>query len=231
MARYSLAGYIIRAKINGQYAQLGSVNIGSSIIDIFIIFQNYFNSRISSPSHDPTGRKLLRATHFEQRDRQLFGIIETGEYGYESELYNVGTGNISYKRRIEDAEMLPFYFMIYLPQHANEGILLLQRFKQFGIRTIFEKDVNRYIKDLSYPLKLEINPLVPRQLVEKYLKGRIVKLRFIRFGWPSDITDAYDRQGHYEEEGYTELVISAKKRGNIPVLEKIRDFLNNFTEF
>jgi len=228
MARYTLAGYTIRAKMGDQYTRLDNINISGKLVDTLSVFLNYFNNRSLSPSHDRSGRKLLKVTNFGRDGRQLYGIIETGEYGYESELYNVDTGNISYRRRIADAEMLPFYFTVYLPQNTNEGILLLQRFKQFGIKTMLEKDINRYLsRYLQLPLKFEIYPLVPRQLIEQCLNGRIVKLRFIRFSWPRDITDVYYMQDHYEEVGYIELVISAKKGRDIRgVKERIRAFLD-----
>jgi len=123
--------------------------------------------------------------------------------------------------------MLPFYFLMYLPKNADEGILILQRFKQYGIRTIFEKDINDYIRTQFNSLELEINLLIPSQLINEYLiRGRVVKLRFIKFSWPSDIADAYDTRDHIEEEGYTELIFSAKKGGHIPIIERIHEVVN-----
>ena len=123
--------------------------------------------------------------------------------------------------------MLPFYFLLYLPKRANEGIVLLQRFKQFGIRTIFLQDINQYFS-LQYPnLEIEMNPLVPEQLINQYLDGRIIKLRFIRFNFPEDLADfIYNNQNHVEEEGSTEYVVSVKRGGNINLKERFHEVVD-----
>ena len=184
-----------------------------------------------SMAHQQAQRKILTIRDFtlQDQDRIFSGIVKTGEYGYETELLDSNSGQPTHRRSVSEAEMMPFYFLIFLPQNTDEGILILQRFKQYGIKTILEKDINDYISSQYNSLELQINPLVPSQLINEYLRnGRILKLRFIRFSFPPDIADAYDTQDHLEEEGTTEYVISAKRRGSIPrrILEVILEVIN-----
>ncbi len=226
MARYSLAPYTIRIKDkkSDKYVHIDNISGGE---DFLYVMNNYLSNRKNSVGHQQSQKKILRIRHFTLQNRIFSGIIETGEYGYETELFDANSEKTTYKRHINEAEMLPFYLLMYLPQNADEGILILQRFKQYGIRTNFERDINEYVKTRFSSLELQINPLVTSQLINEYLRhGRVLKLRFIRFSFPSDIANAYDTQDHKEEEGYTELVISAKRRGRIPIIGRILEVIN-----
>lgn len=229
MARYSLATYTIRIrdKRKRRYVPINNIHNG---IDFLNIMNNYLSNRHTNMViHQQAQNKLLKVRNFTRQNRIFSGIIETGEYGYETELLDVNSGRTTHRRSVSEAEMLPFYFLIFLPQNTNEGILILQRFKQFGIRTIFERDINGFINSQYDFLELQINPLVPSQLINEYLtNGRILKLRFIRFSFPPDIADAYGTQDHIEKEGYTEYIISARRRGRIPIpiVRRILEVLN-----
>ena len=226
MARCSLATYTIRIKdkIRNSYVPVNNIQ---NIADFIDVMKDYLSDRHANLIHQQEQRKLLRIRNFTSRNRVFCGIIETGEYGYEAELYDINTSITTHRRRTSEAEMLPFYFLMFLPQNADEGILILQRFKQYGIKTIFERDINEYVNSRFNSLELQIYPLVPSQLIEQYLNnGRILKLRFIRFSFPPDIADAYDSQSHIEDEGYTEYVISARRKGHIPIVGRILEIIN-----
>jgi len=226
MARYSLATYTIRIKdkVRDIYVPINNIQNGTDFLNVM---DNYLSNRHMNMAHQQAQRKLLKIRNFTRQNRVFSGIVETGEYGYEAELLDVNSSRTTHRSSVSEAEMLPFYFLIFLTQNTDEGILILQRFKQYGIRTIFGRDINEYISSQFHSLELQINPLVPSRLINEYLNnGRILKLRFIRFSFPPDIADAYDTQYHVEEEGYTEYVISAKRRGSIPILGRILEVLN-----
>ena len=106
-------------------------------------------------------------------------------------------------------------------------MLILQRRAQYGIRTVFLQDFTQYFKEFDSTIQVEINPLVPQNLIDQYLQdGRLTKVRFIRFSIPADVTDAFEGGGHIEESGQTELVISAGRSQRLPLLDRIRDVVN-----
>ena len=113
------------------------------------IFHQYLQARVTDYSIDREGQKLWRVRRTCAKDSTVNGIVETGEYGYTADLYNVDTETISYQRIGADAEMMPFYFLTHLPAHRDEGVILLQRRSHLGIRTIFLKAFAEYLGTLT----------------------------------------------------------------------------------
>jgi len=164
MAKFSLSSYTIRVKdkTNNSYVP---IDLFDGKDDLFNIINSYLSDPSTNSSLNSKQRKLLSVSKIFSKDRALNGIIETGEYGYESKMYNIKTDSTSYNRQTHDAEMLPFYFLINLPKNTDEGVLILQRFKQFGIRKHFLEVLNTNFS-LKYPsFRIEINPLVPEYLM------------------------------------------------------------------
>jgi len=226
MPRFFLASYTIRLRDrpSDTYQLLGNFT-GPN--DLLAVFNQYLANRQATYSHDTASQKLLRVLQFASQSRSISGVVETGEYGYESTLYDVQTAAVSYQRTTNDAEMLPFYFLAHVPAQRDEGVLLLERMGQLGIRKVFLGDFIDYFHQYHPSIDVEFNPLVPQQLVTQYLQGgRVTKLRFIRFSVPSDITDAYDRGGHEEEAGYIEFVVHARRNRRIPIISRIRDVVD-----
>ena len=225
MARISLGCYTIRviAKSTGQYLPLGGFSHNHDLISIFTQF---LNERKADYFIDDERQKLRRVLHTDRTDWLVKGRVETGEFGYTADLYNVGTRSVSYQRIGTDAEMIPFYFLAHLPSHRDEGVILLQRRSNIGIRTTFFSDFAKYFEESNNGVRVGVNPLVPPQLIEEYLQnGRLTNIRFIRFRLPSDLADAYDTGGHEEIGGTAELVVRPKRGQSIPLVNKIRDVL------
>lgn len=225
MARFSLSSYTIRVKDKGEksYEQIDQLNGGE---DLLKVLSTFLSERKVNSSLDPKQKKLLSVNRLISNDRLLNGIIETGDYGYESNLRDIHLNSISYKRGIDDAEMLPFYFLMHLPKNTDEGIVILQRFKQFGIRKHLLEDFRDYFTSKYPNLNVEINPLVPEVLIrQSFYNGRIIKIRFIQFKIPKEIEDVYDNPDHEEIEGHTELSVSVKRNDNLPIVGPILDFL------
>ena len=158
MARYSLATYTIRIKdkVRDIYVPINNIQNGTDFLNVM---DNYLSNRNMNMAHQQAQRKLLKIRNFTHQNRVFSGIVETGEYGYEAELLDVNSSRTTHRRSVSEAEMLPFYFLIFLTQNTDEGILILQRFKQYGIRTIFGRDINEYISSQFHSLELQINPV------------------------------------------------------------------------
>ncbi|MHC5935484.1 hypothetical protein [Nostoc sp.] len=84
------------------------------------------------------------------------------------------------KENTLDAELIPYYFLIRLPSKVDRGIIILQRFNNIGIKTLFFDNFAQYFKTkISEEYLLDINPLVPKSLIKEYINGRLIKLRLI----------------------------------------------------
>jgi len=217
-----LSVYTLRVRdLSDEYLNLDTACGQTSL---FEIFSRFLDERETQASHDSSNKKLLRVSRKDVRGRTIRGIIETGEYGYESDLYDVKHNKVSYKRRVNDAEIFPFYFLLSLPKNRDKGILILERFGQFGIRKLLGGDFNQYFADHCGDNSLRIYPLTSQHLIDEIVRNcRVTKVRLIQFNIRKDIADAYDRGVREEEQGHLELAVIAKRDGSIPILGRLRE--------
>ena len=116
-------------------------------------------------------QQAISVPKLEKKDRTLAGIIETGQYGHESNFIDVKTTKVVYKKRTKnDAEMLPFYFFLELPEGVEDGILVLQRTATFGIRKVLYWVLNTAFEQKHPEFKLRLPPLVAESEVTKFIK-------------------------------------------------------------
>lgn len=230
MSRFSLAPYTIRVKerATNQYIHLG--NKTKAGFDILEMIRYYLENVIPSLPREPDDDQVIRRESSNLNNRSLSGILRGGGYGYSSSLLDVQADTISYERQLMDAELLPYYFLIKVPTTANAGIIIFQKIGNLGVKDLFFKDFNDYFKKNLIDHTLEIDPLVPTDLVRRYLNNRIVKIRLIKFGYPGDIADI-DLSGlPVEEEGESEFILKAKKNGQFPaqIIQKLRSGIDEF---
>jgi hypothetical protein len=229
MARtFSLAAYAVKVwDVEERSAeQIADFGQGSDLLDFF---KQFLTDLKTNTINDDKVHQVLRVTILKSGARRLYGVIETGEYGAESELYDVKKRQIAHRRKTTEADMLPFYFLVDLPEGVDEGILLLQRQGMFGIRKLFHHAIGQ-VFDGKFPgYVLRFLPLVENKEIQKYAKGKIESIRFIRFGIPRDVADAYD-SGHKETRGSVELVIRARRGSNLPLNSRLRQFLRGGKE-
>ena len=216
-ANISLSSYTLRALDNSteEYVGLTEINEDEDMLDILKSFLVFYQDHISDEDEI---QKIFQISEYGHRKdieigsvnyRMISGIVKTGSYGYESEIFNKVQNTVSYRRKKEDAELLPFYFLVGIPSNKNEGIVILQSFMQFGIKKVFEDTFGKYFKSKNSEYNIEINNLVPEELLQKLLtRGTVTTINYIRFEQPVDLADAADKEDHEENKVQTEIVIS-----------------------
>jgi hypothetical protein len=148
--------------------------------------------------------------------RKLRGEIQTGQYGHENDIVNVKTTQVVYRRKKEDAEMWPFYFYFELPEGVEDGILILQRTAALGIRKLLHWVLDTALQNKYPEYKLRFDPIIVASEFEKFKKGKIQKMSFVKKSIPPDIADSYDK-GHQEVHGTAEIVIRARRGSILPL--------------
>jgi len=157
----------------------------------------------------------------------LCGLLQTGKYGYRAELVNTKNSNVSHERSVAEAEMVPFFFSLTIPMQSEWGVLILQKFQNFGIfesliptlRSDFNKEFNGF--------KLDVDRLVPQTLAKALLKDAEVKaLRFISYKMPKAVEDALGQYNLEDNMSTTEVVIKAKRKEALPKIGGFMDVLN-----
>ena len=141
IARYSLGLFTIRMIDRSTQSPVRLDSLGDSGADMYDIMGNCMRQRMSISSNDEKKKRVMDVIRFENIQRMAAGILRTGDYGYESDINDVETHSIRHKKRKGEAEMLPFYFRVAIPRLRNEGVAVLQRFKNMGVKTVLEADM------------------------------------------------------------------------------------------
>lgn len=136
---------------------------------------------------DEINQKVIRLKRTEDNKpfmkyfgRTFSGLYESGDYGDERTVIDTLTGEPKYTQEANDAPMIPFYFLFYLGKDCTTGILILQRFKQFGVfglcKNIFEKSFKQKHPDYNLRMQqLSSSKLVRKALACSEMKGVVLK--------------------------------------------------------
>jgi hypothetical protein len=224
MPAISLSTYTVRIldRIGKPVRDLNRWPDGSSFT---ALIEKYLGARRGHVLDDPHKQTALRVLDFVTWGKCVSGTAERGDYGFGSTLFDMEVQKVSHDRQPTEADLIPYYFLFETHPGADEGILILERFGRGGIKGPLGSDLDAYLRDQYPEFRLDIRPLVTQQMIDQFLgNGRIVRIRLVRFGIPSDIADRYDI-GHEEEEGIAEFRITAKRGRHIPLLDRIRAVL------
>ena len=132
----------------------------------------------------------------------------------------------SYLRNPDDAEILPFYFMFYLPKDRDEGILLIENIGRYETKKALSKVLRDFTSTNYKGMSVDINKLIPSQMLAQFLsKSKITKLRFIKYKFSSDKFDTLSDSHIEEDMNITKQTIYSAS--NLPIINKVKQARSN----
>ena len=230
MVRFKLVPYVVRVKNknSNEYIRLDRIPTIKGDIDFINIFNDLLKSYKRSV-YIPKEKKtfFVEDFNFFKHQRLVYGILKSGEYGYEADFYDVKQNiHIRGARKEEHSEEIPFFFMFHSPliKNSDKGFLILQKFKNLGIKSILTKAIQNYIQELDNSLAIEIHPLINNKLIERVESlGRVVELKLIKREIPKDVADKILIENY--EDVYEERSFKIKKKKDIKFKDNIKDFI------
>lgn len=231
MPKISIATYSIRIKKRNTADEYQKIK---SLREKGITFKEYIETRLGSINKmmNDDESKVFRIIQHNNTEDTNHGLIEVGEYGYTSKLYDVEKEQLSHKRSINEAELIPFYFMINMEDNSYNGYLMIQRFGNDGIKTQLTNFIANEFHDFFPSFTIKFSQIVLKEVAEKYInQGRLMQISFINYNLPSDIADNLELEKSYAEEAHAELIIKTKRRGSIPLSKKLKNVFNNNEDF
>ena len=158
-------------------------------------------------------------------DGCIYGFVESGKYGFESELMNVETKKTK-RREANDCELIPFFIAMDFEIGKDSAILLTEQFGPYSPKGILIERLRAFIEDKMKEHKLVTETIVSEDIVHQVLSKHVKALRFHYERVPPDIADSIDQtEGrHIERDGVMELAIKAR-HGSFP--EWGFEFLHN----
>lgn len=231
MVRFKLVPYVVRVrnKDSKEYVRLDRIPTIKGDLDFVNIFNDLLKSYKRSVYIPSKEKKTFSVEdfNFSKHQRLVYGIVKSGEYGYEADFYDVKQNiHIRRARKEEHSEEIPFFFMFHSPlvKNPDRGFLILQKFKNFGIKYILTKAIQDYIQKLDNSLITEIHPLINNKLIERVESlGRIVELKFIKRKIPKDVADKVLIENY--EDVYEERSFKIKKKKDIKFKDNVKDLI------
>jgi len=238
MVRFKLVPYAvrIRRKMSEDYVVLDKIPMSGGFVDFFKIFTDFLRSYTKQSYILQKDRKTLYVEDLTIKDemRIVHGIIKSGEYGYEADFYDVkAQRRIPGARKVEHSEELPFFFLFHSPlaKNRDRGFLILEKFKNFGVRSVFGRSLQNYMKvNIDENLIVEIHPIIGEDLMKKLESAdRILELKLIKKKVPKDVADKVLIENY--EDVYEERSFKIKRNKNIffKKMESLIETLKNVT--
>lgn len=210
MAAIGIASYVVRVreKHKADFLKLGSLRGSKSFGESV---REFLKSMCGMQSVDERAQLVLRSSNITEEGAITTGLFLSGEYGYSAEGVNVKTSHKSYQRKADDAEILPFYFLFFIPKEGDTAILILQRHGNVGIRTSVLRSLRKQFAVFYPDLVIVVERLVPSELVQNLIEGEVRGIKLTAYTVPDDIADKFRYLGNLRQEGTLTVSYLAKR--------------------
>lgn len=208
----------------GKYYHLANI-VDNDFFNFFSDFISFVDqSGLQKNEQYQKGIKFKSNTlKIDTKKRIIRGVFDSGNFGFESDIHKKDT---IIKKLIEDVETMPFYFLIYIPKDSNLGFLMLQRFGNYGVSTMFKAHFNGFFKSKYPDMMIDYNQYVSKELAETFAKGGIKEVVLTRYNLPSDKAERMGFREYSNQIKSIELRIKAKAKTTFSDL-KLKNFIRN----
>lgn len=204
------------------YSPLGAV--GS--VDLYKVLKDFIESKGEKYHVIKESKQIYSFASFKFDDvkREFRGIVKAGSYGSRTDIVNIETGNVDFKRLEKNAEVLRHYVRFFIPEKLNEGIALLHNQRNIGIKTLLHDLLRVELARVSSRV-LQMNPLSYEKAFDEWKKATAKEIKLVRFSGMGTIEDQIKKLGHDEAE-HTYIIKAPRKK----TLGAFADFLTPGTE-
>lgn len=128
----------------------------------------------------PSSEKTLIVEEIEKSDNVVEAIISSGYHGYEADIKDADTGELTHVKGTNEAEQMPLYALFFLPRTIrgepfNQGeniFIILQQVNRLGIKTRLKKHLkHHFLESISTESTFKINPISTEEVLEKVLNS------------------------------------------------------------
>ncbi|MDQ8194489.1 hypothetical protein QEH59_08625 [Coraliomargarita sp. SDUM461004] len=209
----SAYGIHIRETKNGKKGEFVDLtNFGGN--DFFDALSTYTDVADTTFTDIVEMSKVLSFTKQELmiKSELISGIISSGDYGYEADIYDTVKKEKTHTKTVKEAEVVPFYYLAYVPKNQQSGILILQRFGTFGITSVFRRWINAIFEKEFPDYSFSIYPLVPQNYAKQlFNENNLLKITLRKNYLPTDLSDAIGSKFLPSSGTKVDYTISAKE--------------------
>lgn len=223
MTQHKLIPYSVRVTKTRTSDPLTLGNLNNSGKDFFNILAKFLDKSKNTNVLDDM-KKTLSVSNYSKANRDLYGLIKSGEYGLTADFFDTQNKTVTpLARKEKHSELYPFFFHFHLPKDLNEGKLIIQSFGVHGTQSVLQKTINDHLRPMEYAV--DFHPLVSKNLLDQVERSRMVELRLIKKRVPKDVADKVYKGP--VEDIIEERVYKVKRNGTLRITETLRDALEN----
>lgn len=232
MDKILLSTYLIKIQDRQKNDQVLSHFNGTD--DFFHVFENYLNSIFQNilATADTRQTTALHLTldappTVDIENRRIYGHFSTGVSGEQYQIRDVETREEVLDVQRNHAAFRNIFFYIKMPTQRDNGALILQRKAKFGIKTVFNKTINQYIRKQGYQnYTVLVNNIVHGRVYRRMITdGNLKKVGFIKRRIPSSIEEYYRNDGTPEQIPGTLKTSMLSSTGSLP--QNFKNFVDN----
>jgi hypothetical protein len=235
MDKILLSTYLLKIQDRNSNDQILSHFNGTD--DFFGVFQNYLNS-IFENVLDTSDARQTTSLHLtldsppivDVENRRIYGYFSSGVSGEEYQIRDVESRESVLDVQRNHAAFRNIFFYAQMPTQRDTGALILQRKAKFGIKTIFHRTLNQYVRAQGFQgYKILVNNILHGRVYRRMIEhGNLKKVEFIKRRIPSSIEEYYRNGGNPEQIPGT-LKTSMLSSTSLP--DNFKRFVNNlFTD-
>lgn len=191
---------------------------GTNILDVFESLIKSLNRRtfIYKPNkqalsiyHDKDDEK---AKIFYRKGQFFSCLLCKGDYGSITPIVNTSLDDISYTKKIDDADMIPLYFGSKIRSGYKKGVIAFQGIGTNSAKSLFQIALKEHMENNHNDFIVSLESVVPDKLIEELIEnGFVQSFRFIKNTIPTDKVNFLDREIS-PLDGSAEFIIKMKEK-------------------
>lgn len=145
-------------------------------------------------------QKTIYYDNINSFDDKNYSIIQAkafvGGYGNKYDIIDFKSGNKSYQKKFNDTDAFPLHFIIAIPEinsnSSDIGFMVFEKFKKRGAKGFFATEFSDYFKTKFNDYRIEIEPIVPEEVLTYLEKGGITETVIKGYQIPKNIEDDFE---------------------------------------
>lgn len=206
MSKILLSTYLLEILDNRRNEQILSQFNGAD--DFFDVIQDYLNTIFTNiRAEADTGQTTMLHLTLESppivdvASRRIYGYFSSGVSGDQYQIRDLDTQDNLLDVERNHAAFRNLFFYLELPNGRNSGALILQRKAKYGIKTIFKRTINNYLKEQGYQIySVSVNNILHGRVYRRMImEGNLKRVDLIRRRIPPTIEQLYENNGNVDQ--------------------------------
>lgn len=235
MKKVLLSTYLVKIKDRQwHYQYLNRFNLSRDFLDVL---SEYLDSLLNSNIQEQLDSEqssihltLTKKPTIDRKNRCIYGYFSSGVSGEEYPIKKIDSKKTVFEVKKDEAPFKDLFFYFYIPKETENGYLILQKKRNYGVKTILDKTINQYLaQQENNDYRVLINNLVQGAVFEKMItEGNLKKIEFIKKKLPSSIEELFSNPNKIisEKGGTIKTSISSSSGSGLGSIFK--NFIYNY---